>query len=92
MKLYPLADSPTLAEKKMFGSTKSEIYLPSAGLYCGDIRAVSTGERRCPKRGEWYLSGAIAEAYRARNDLSAPYHIARLVKTKTETFTTVTVC
>jgi len=47
------------------------------------IRAVSTGETRCPKQGEWYLSGAIVEAYRAPNDLPSPYAIARLVKIKT---------
>jgi hypothetical protein len=43
-------------------------------------KAVATGEMRPPKAGEWYLSGAIVEAYRARADLSTAYHIARLVR------------
>lgn len=38
-----------------------------------------TGEKRPPRRGEFYLSGAIVEAYRAPNDLDTPYHIAVLV-------------
>ncbi len=32
---------------------------------------------RCPDRGEFYLSGAVTEAYRAFADLSACYHIVR---------------
>lgn len=45
-----------------------------------NLRAVYTGEKRCPKKGEWYLSGAIAEAYQAPNDLGGEYHIARIVE------------
>lgn len=45
----------------------------------GARRAVYMGEKRPPKRGEWYLSGAIVEAYYAPNDLSTPFHIAALV-------------
>ena len=55
-----------------------------------NVHAKRTGEFRCPKKGEWYLSGAIIEAYHAPNDLTTEYHIAVLVKTKTETKTTVT--
>lgn len=33
--------------------------------------------KRAPKRGEWFISGAIPQAYLARADLSAVYHIAR---------------
>ncbi len=39
----------------------------------------TTGEFRPPKKGEYYLSGAIVEAYRAPNDLSTPYWIASFV-------------
>ena len=39
-----------------------------------------TGERRSPKAGEWFLSGAVVEGYRAHADLETPYHIARLVE------------
>ncbi len=38
---------------------------------------VATGDKRPPKRGEWYLSGAIVEAYKAPNDLTSTYWIAR---------------
>lgn len=31
---------------------------------------------RCPHKGEYYLSGAIVTAYRAGQDLGAPYFIA----------------
>ncbi|HUS98156.1 MAG TPA: hypothetical protein VMX97_15625, partial [Hyphomicrobiaceae bacterium] len=54
-----------------------------------NVRAIATGERRPPSKGEWYLSGAIAEAYRAPNDFSSPYHIAKLVRVKTVTTTTI---
>jgi hypothetical protein len=42
------------------------------------VRAVPTGEMRAPRKGEWFLSGAVVEAYYAPNDLSTPYHIAKL--------------
>ena len=32
---------------------------------------------RCPNRGEFYLSGAVTEAYRAFADLSASYHVVK---------------
>ena len=37
---------------------------------CGRYMARATGEVRPPKKGEWYLSGAVVEAYRARNDMT----------------------
>lgn len=42
------------------------------------VRAVATGEFRAPRQGEWFLSGSYIEAYRAENDLSTAYNIARL--------------
>ena len=53
------------------------------GYHSPAIRARWTGETRPPLKGEWYLSGAIIEAYRAPSDLLTPYHIARLVSTRT---------
>lgn len=41
--------------------------------------AVWRGEYRNPKKGEWYLSGAVIEAYRAPNNLSSAYPIAAIV-------------
>jgi hypothetical protein len=52
-----------------------------------NLRAERTGEMRKPRKGEWYLSGAIIEAYRAPNDLTVAYPIARIVKTRTATVT-----
>ncbi|MFX8660936.1 hypothetical protein ABTM16_20025, partial [Acinetobacter baumannii] len=36
------------------------------------LRTVATDEFRPPKQGEFYLSGAEIEAYRAPRDLSTP--------------------
>ena len=47
------------------------------------LRAVATGERRPPKKGEWYLSGAVVEAYHVPNDLATPFSIARIVQVET---------
>jgi hypothetical protein len=44
------------------------------------------GVKRAPKKGEYYLSGALIEGYRAPNDLSTPYHIAELVFVKKVTY------
>jgi hypothetical protein len=58
-------------------------------VWADDIKAMPTGEFRCPKEGEWYLSGAIVEAYRAGSDLSSPYYIAQIVLTETVKVTKV---
>lgn len=47
---------------------------------------VPTGEFRCPRKGEWYLSGAVIEGYEAPNDLSQEYHIAKLVRARQRTY------
>lgn len=36
-----------------------------------------TGEFRAPRKGEYYLSGAVLAAYRAPNDLTTAYRVAR---------------
>jgi len=41
--------------------------------------AISTGEKRPPRKGEYYLSGARPTAYLAPNDLSTSYIIAEVV-------------
>lgn len=48
-----------------------------------NIKAKWTGEKRPPKKGEWYLSGAIIEAYQAKYDMTSTYHIARLFQVVT---------
>jgi len=41
--------------------------------------AVKTKEFRCPKKGEYFLSGAQPMAYLAPNDLSTAYRIMQIV-------------
>ena len=45
-----------------------------------NIKAIRTMDKRRPKKGEYYLSGAIVTAYRAPNDLETAYYIAQLVE------------
>jgi len=52
------------------------------GILNGSIMAINSREFRCPKKGEWYLSGAIPGAYKAPNDLGTEYWIATLVRVK----------
>jgi hypothetical protein len=68
-KMYPLIDYHP--DKKWSHST---------GIVTGNVMAMYSGEKRCPKKDEWYLSGAIIAAYKAPHDSSTPYHIAVLVK------------
>lgn len=72
MKFYPLADyPPSLSPAER-----------------RDIRAIWDGKpKRCPQQGEWYLSGAIVEAYRAPHNLHDKFHITQLVMTRTRTET-----
>ena len=74
--LYPLADRPKMADLEILGLKPNK-------LLGQRVKAIYTGEKRPPRKGEWFLSGGIIEAYRASNDLNVPYHIAKLVKTKT---------
>lgn len=67
--LFPLADRYPLGR-------------PSSTSHQPQYRAQYTGEYRPPRKGEWYLSGSPVEAYRAPNDLSQPFHIARIVEVK----------
>ena len=50
------------------------------GVIVGNVMAINSGVRRCPKKGEWYLSGARIAAYKAPNDLSSVELIATLVE------------
>ncbi len=78
-KLYELADWPGLEICRKF-----DLKIIGGCHSIRTLRAVKTGEFRCPKAGEWFLSGAIVQAYKAKNNLSTKYHIARIVNTKTE--------
>lgn len=66
---------------------KKDVFYPIAqkdNHFLSNIRAIWTGECRAPHKGEWFLSGAIIEAYQAKGDeILFPYHIAKLVAIKT---------
>ena len=47
-----------------------------------EVRAIDTGVKRNPREGEYFLSGAIPEAYRAYNDCCSPFYICNLVRVK----------
>jgi hypothetical protein len=79
-KSYPLGDRLPYALRQKLGITT--VYDPQW------LRAVWTGETRPPRKGEWYLSGAIIAAYMAPNDFTQSYHIARLVQLETTTIET----
>lgn len=84
---YPVADYIPMADRNALGvdsrATVAELLLrtphPKLNVPSLRIMAVFTGEKRRPKKGEWYLSGAVVEAYRAPNDLPTEFHIAKLV-------------
>ncbi len=80
---YRLADCPAAAETG--GMSFDERFSRRT------LAAVKTGGFRCPKRGEWYLSGATPEAYKAPNDLTGKFHILALVKVDRKTVVVETV-
>lgn len=47
-------------------------------LWNHNLRAIKTWEFRVPKKGEYYLSWANPQAWKALNNLCSPYHIAEL--------------
>ena len=92
MKTYRLADVMTRNECDHFGVPRVfPTHYSQNGKDGVFIRARLTGEKRAPKAGEWYLSGAVPVAYRASNGFSAEYHILKLVKVKRETQTIETI-
>ena len=86
---YPVCDSIPYEQRKALGLDSNAFPMTSIGLGVRGVHGVWTGEFRAPKKGEWYFSGAYIETYLAKNDLSTPYHIARLVRTKTVTKTEI---
>lgn len=79
-KIYPLYDSLTNEEKERLQVKENNPVFYSLGKLPYRVGVKYTGEKRKPKKGEWYLSGACVAGYRAMNDLSTEYHIAELIK------------
>lgn len=91
--LYMLGDSLPYDHpfRKLQGTLLKNVgytMLPNNGK-C--VKAIWTEEYREPKKGEWYLSGAKVVAYRAPNDLSTKYFIAKPVLVERKTYTRETV-
>lgn len=84
---YPLGDTPTKEELASIGASKIDYgtYLRVRDGLHVSIMARDAYQDRPPLKGEWYISGAIPYAYRAPNDLTIEYSIARLVMVETET-------
>lgn len=54
---------------------------PDKHLCPEDAKFILTGDYRHPLRDEWYLSGAIPEAWHAPNDMkSSKFWILRMVQ------------
>jgi len=85
-KTYPIVDLPKREIRKKFGFKGIFMRSPTK-----EIRAVLTGEKRAPKKGEWYLSGAIPAGYTAPNDFSTEYCILKLVLVETAVVETQTI-
>jgi len=86
MKFYKLADLPSRKEAERLGFAHDPKSLITAQrLAKPHLRGVLLGETRKPRKGDWYLSGAIPEAYKANADLSSEYPILRLVRVEVVT-------
>lgn len=81
-KLYPVVDRLTKNDRVALG-------LKLADFSLKNVHGARTGHFRCPKAGEWFLSGTPAKCYRAPNDLNTEYHIVRLFRTETKKITTI---
>ncbi len=88
MRTWRLGDTPLRSESDALGCEHRIVLSYASGPRDGRfVRAITTGEKRPPKQGEYYLSGAIPVAYRAPNDLGSAYMICRLVAVKRSTIT-----
>ena len=55
---------------------KFEVMSTHCAVLHSPVVVVYTGERRAPKKGEFFISGAVPTAYKAENDMSAVHCIA----------------
>lgn len=81
MKFYKIGESLNRKERESLGLKRAEFHT-SLDLSPKDVRAVFSGDKRNPRKGEWYLSGDPILAYRAPNDYATPYHIAKIVRVR----------
>ena len=84
MKTYPLGEHPTYKERKEFELLVPEgVKIPYFSGSRYEILCIKIGEKRPPKKGEWYLSGCNENGdpngWKAPNDLSNSFILAKLV-------------
>jgi len=60
-------------------TTKPNVYAVDGKTLVNHSLAKKTNQFREPKKGEYYLSGAIPIAYKAFNDLSDKFWIAEII-------------
>ena len=76
---YPLGDTPSREETGETDFNKRVAIDLMGGSRC--FRVIPTGQKRAPRKGEWYLSGATVTAYKAVGDgMQSEYMIAKLVR------------
>ena len=73
----------TIEGKRLFEAADRWELLPPVSKPGNKVMFIFTGEKRQPKRGEFYLSGAIPEAYKALSE-STVQHIARPIEVERE--------
>lgn len=83
MKLYPLASEYTYRNPTPLpeGVSRHDFAYWKDGERVR-LMAKTTGAKRRPRAGEWFISGAVHEAYYAPSDLDGEYMIAVLVPTR----------
>lgn len=69
MKHYPVIDLPIKYRRNFLNN-------PTPSPY--DVVGITTGEFRPPKKGEFYLSGAIPKVYEAKENFTSSYNICIL--------------
>lgn len=85
--LYPLVDMVPYSQLSLLGLNlvPGDVSFEELLRLQGRVRARWAGEVRPPRKGEWFLSGALVEAYLAREDMTVPAHIANLVLVEKQT-------
>ena len=81
VRFYKLVDAPNEADMVKLGF-RSYHEARKKGY---EVVSVATASKRAPKKGEWFLSGAIPEGYKARNDMSGTQQILRLTLLREQT-------
>lgn len=83
MNFYEIIGTPLTADRQRLGFVNGWRYYRYEIGNGISVRAIATGETRCPKAGEWYISGK--DAHCAGWTLCSPKPIAELVLVKDST-------